>query len=72
MLQDESETLERINQTNEMQKKIFENFEKNLLYVNGNEYINNNDKLLINEDNKIIDDENDILENNHFEEKKNI
>ena len=62
MLQDESETLERINQTNEMQKKIFEDFEK-ILSGDGNEFIYNNAKFLINEENNIIDNDNETIDN---------
>ena len=72
MLQDESDTMERINQTNEIQKKIFDDFEKILNIGNGSEYIYNNDQCLIND----IDDENEIIQNiehnNNFEEKKDI
>ena len=72
MLQDESETLERINQTSEMQKKIFADFEKILSAGNENYNIINNDKYLINEknDNIIIDDENEMIDNDIGEEKK--
>ena len=63
MLKDESETLERINQTNEMQKKIFEDFKKILNVGNGN-YIKNSDKFLMNDDNyENIDNFNDHEEN---------
>ena len=72
MLQDESDTMERINQTNEIQKKIFDDFEKILNIGNGSEYIYNSDQCLIND----IDDENEIIQNiehnNNFEEKKDI
>ena len=71
MLQDESETLERINQTNEMQRKIFEDFEK-ILSGDGNEFIYSNDKFLINDENNIIDDYNEIIDNNNYEEIKDI
>lgn len=72
MLQDESDTMERINQTNEIQKKIFDDFEKILNIGNGSEYIYNSGQCLIND----IDDENEIIQNiehnNNFEEKKDI
>lgn len=72
MLQDESDTMERINQTNEIQKKIFDDFEKILNIGNGSEYIHNSDQCLIND----IDDEKEIIQNiehnNNFEEKKDI
>ena len=72
MLRDESETLERINQTTETQKKIFEDFEKILSSGSDNNIIFNNDKYLINEknDNIILDDENEMIENDIGEEKK--
>ena len=72
MLKDESETLERINQTTETQKKIFEDFEKILSSGSSNNIIFNNDKYLINEknDNIILDDENEMIENDIGEEKK--
>ena len=73
MLLDESETLERINQTNEMQKKIFEDFEKILSAGNGN-YIKNSDKYLINDDNYDSNfNSNENIDNlNNYEENKEI
>ena len=72
MLQDESETLERINQTNEMQKKIFEDFEKILSAENGT-FIKNSDKYLINDDNYDFNGGNDMVDNNNnYEENKEI
>ena len=75
MLKDESDTMERINQTNEMQKKIFDDFEK-ILNFGGNDFIYNTDKYLIN-DEDYIDDGNEMIENNNdynynYEENKEI
>ena len=72
MLQEESKTLERINQTNEMQKKEFEKFEKILSGEFGNDFIYNSDQFLINDENNLIDDieNNNNIDNNNYEEKK--
>ena len=73
MLKDENDTFERINQISELQKKLFEDFEKILNSGNGSIMIYNNEQYLINNDNYI--DGNEINENNNndnYEEKKDI
>ena len=68
MLKEESDTFERINQTNEMQKKIFEDFEKIIRDGSWNcNIINNNDNgkySYNNENNNIQYKEKEELENN--------
>ena len=67
MLKEESETFERINKTNEMQKKIFSDFEKilrdnsNLNSIYDNYYNNENEN----------NNENDNEENNNYENNGN-
>ena len=76
MLKEESETFERINKTNEMQKKIFSDFEK-ILRDNGNinniydNYYNNdnneNDKYLNNDDNIQNEEKEENNNNGNYE-----
>ena len=68
MLKEESETFERINKTNEMQKKIFSDFEK-ILRDNSN--LNNIYDNYYNNENE-INNENDNEENNNFENNGNF
>ncbi len=74
MLKEESETFERINQTNEMQKKIFDDFEKIIRDGNWNDNIGiENDYLNNNENDKYFSNyENDkYKENEKFGNNKN-
>jgi hypothetical protein len=79
MLQEENDTLERMNKTEQMQKKLFQDFQKML--IDGNNFYNNinlnneinNDDFIENDYNNNFnnnDNDNEMVKNdNNFEEK---
>ena len=79
MLQEENDTLERMNKTEQMQKKLFQDFQKMLIdgnnfynNINLNNEINNDDFIENDYNNNFINNDNDnemVQNDNNFEEK---